>query len=138
MLLTIGFAQTAKTGALHQFGVFLRTYPDVLAATVGSALMVAAGIVSVRSSAAACAGKPGGSFICTCTLALALSFAHVLALGPTFVGHPLNRVVWSVVWAMTAGLVIVYRFGLPMWRSLRHRLRVAEVRGELPVSSPRL
>ncbi len=61
-------------------------------------------------------------------LALALSFAHVLALGPSFVGHPLTQIVWSVAWAATAGLVLCYRFGLPVVRSLRHRLVVAEVR----------
>ena len=47
-------------------------------------------------------------------LALAISFAHVLVLGPAFVGHPLTRLVWSAVWAATAGLVLCYRFGLPV------------------------
>ena len=65
-------------------------------------------------------------------LALALSFAHVIVLGPSFVGHPLTRVVWSLAWAGTAGLVLAYRFGLPVVRSLRHRLVVAEVRPEGP------
>jgi len=46
-------------------------------------------------------------------LALALAFTHEIALGPSFVGHPLTRFVWSVLWASTAGLVLVYRFGLP-------------------------
>jgi ferredoxin-NADP reductase len=65
-------------------------------------------------------------------LALAISFAHVLALGPSFVGHPITRIVWSVAWAATAGLVLCYRFGLPIVRSLRHRLVVADVRQEGP------
>ena len=65
-------------------------------------------------------------------LALAISFAHVIVLGPAFVGHPLTQVVWSVAWAATAGLVLCYRFGLPVVRSLRHRLTVAEVRLEGP------
>jgi ferredoxin-NADP reductase len=65
-------------------------------------------------------------------LALAISFAHVIVLGPAFVGHPLTQVVWSVAWAATAGLVLCYRFGLPLVRSLRHRLTVTEVRAEGP------
>ena len=65
-------------------------------------------------------------------LALAISFAHVIVLGPSFVGHPLTRVVWSVAWAATAGLVLAYRVGLPVLRSFRYRLRVAEVRPEGP------
>jgi predicted ferric reductase len=65
-------------------------------------------------------------------LALAISFAHVIVLGPAFVGHPLTQAVWSVAWAATAGLVLCYRFGLPVVRSLRHRLTVTEVRREGP------
>ena len=59
-------------------------------------------------------------------LALALSFSHVIALGPSFVEHPVTQLVWSVVWAATAGVVIAFRFGLPAFRTLRHRLRVVE------------
>jgi ferredoxin-NADP reductase len=65
-------------------------------------------------------------------LALAMSFAHVLALGPAFVGHPLTQAVWAAVWIATAGLVLCYRFALPIVRTVRHQLRVAEVRREGP------
>src|ERR1019366_3946394 len=65
-------------------------------------------------------------------LALALAFPHEIVLGPSFVGHPLTQVVWSVIWAATAGVVLCYRFGLPFVRSLRHRLVVTEVRREGP------
>ena len=36
-------------------------------------------------------------------LALAISFAHVIVLGPAFVGHPLTQIVWSVAWAAHRG-----------------------------------
>jgi ferredoxin-NADP reductase len=65
-------------------------------------------------------------------LALAFSFVHVILLGQSFVGHPLTQAVWSVMWAGTAGLVLVYRVGLPIVRSVRHGLRVVEVRPEGP------
>jgi ferredoxin-NADP reductase len=65
-------------------------------------------------------------------LALALGFAHVIVLGPSFVRHPLARFLWIVCWLATAGMVIAYRFGLPLVRTLRHRLEVVEVRPEGP------
>ena len=65
-------------------------------------------------------------------LALALAVPHELVLGPSFVGHPLTRVVWAVVWAATAGVVLGYRIGLPILRTTRHQLRVVEVRPEGP------
>ena len=47
-------------------------------------------------------------------------------------GHPITQAVWGAVWAATAGSVIVFRVGLPVVRSLRHRLRVETVRPEAP------
>jgi ferredoxin-NADP reductase len=65
-------------------------------------------------------------------LGLALSFAHEIVLGQAFVGHPLTQALWSLAWAGTAGVVLAYRVGLPVLRTLRHRLTVTEVRQEAP------
>jgi ferredoxin-NADP reductase len=94
--------------------------------------MVAIGIISLRAIRRRLRRETWWLIHLWMYLALALSFAHVLALGPSFVGHPLTQIVWSVAWAATAGLVLCYRFGLPVVRSLRHRLVVAEVRPEAP------
>ena len=37
-----------------------------------------------------------------------------------------------MIWASTAGVVLVYRVGLPLWRTAYHRLRVVEVRAGRP------
>src|SRR5258708_12394488 len=65
-------------------------------------------------------------------LGLALAFAHQIVTGVPFVGHPLTRTIWIVVWASTAGTVIVFRVAQPIARSLRHRLRVVTVSEEAP------
>src|SRR5260370_689252 len=90
------------------------------------------GIVSIRAIRRRLRREPWWLIHPYTYLALAISFAHVLALGPSFVGHPLTQIVWSVAWAATAGVVLCYRFGLPVARSLRHRLVVTEVRPEGP------
>ena len=128
--ITVGYAQAAKTGSLHEVGTLLRSYPDVLAATVGLGLMVMAGVASIRALRRRLRRETWWAIHLYMYLALALSFAHVIVLGPSFVGHPLTRVLWSVAWAATAGLVLVYRVGLPVARSLRHRIEVVEVRRE--------
>lgn len=132
VVVTVGFAQSAKTGPLHEVGVLIHSYPDMLAATVGLALMVMAGVASIRALRSRMSRETWWVIHLYLYLALALSFAHVLALGPSFVGHPLTRAVWSVVWAATAGVVLVYRVGLPLVRSARHRLRVETVYEEAP------
>jgi predicted ferric reductase len=132
VVITIGFSQAARSGFFHELGVFLRSYPDMLAATVGLALMVAAGVASIGALRRRMRRETWWVLHLYMYLALALSFAHVLALGPSFVGHPLTQALWALVWAATAGLVLTYRFALPIWRSARHRLRVVEVHKEAP------
>ncbi len=132
VVITIGFAQAAKTGPLHELGVFLSSYPDMLSATVGLALMVMAGIASIKAVRSRLRRETWWVVHLYMYLALALSFAHVLALGPSFVGHPLAQAVWATVWAATAGAVIVYRWCLPLARSLRYGLRVEAVHPEAP------
>lgn len=132
VLLTVGFAQAAKTGAWKELGVLIVTYPGMLAAAVALGLMLMAGIASIRWLRQRMRRETWWVMHLYLYLALALSFPHVLALGPSFVGHPAVQAVWLVVWLATAGTVIVYRFGLPVVRTLRHDLRVVEVRPEAP------
>ncbi|HET7246830.1 MAG TPA: ferredoxin reductase family protein [Streptosporangiaceae bacterium] len=132
LFITVGYAQAARAGLWHEAGVMLTSYPDVLIATVGLGIMAAIGVISIRAVRRRLRRETWWLVHLYMYLALALSFAHVLALGPSFVGHPLTRIVWSVAWAATAGLVLCYRFGLPVARSLRHRLVVHEVRPEGP------
>jgi predicted ferric reductase len=132
VFITVGYAQAARTGLAHQASALLGHYPDVLIATAGLGLTCAAGVISIRAVQRRLRRETWWLVHLYMYLALALSFAHVIVLGPDFVGHPLTRVVWSVAWLATAGLVLGYRFGLPVIRSLRHRLAVVEVRSEGP------
>ena len=132
VFVTVGYAQAARNGLGRQVGVLLGRYLDVLIATIGLGLMCVAGVISIRAIRRRLRRETWWLVHLYMDLALALSFAHVLVLGPDFVGHWLTQVVWSVAWAATAGLVLGYRFGLPVLRSLRHRLQVVEVRDEGP------
>lgn len=130
--LTVGYAQAARTGIWHEIGTLISSYPDILAATVGLGLMILAGVVSIRALRTRIRRETWWNIHLYMYMALALSFAHVLALGPSFVGHPLTRTLWSLAWAATVGVVLAFRIGLPVVRSMRHRLRVVEVRNEAP------
>jgi len=132
VFITIGYTEAAKTGLWHELGTLLNKYPDMLAATAGLALMAMAGITSIRAIRSRLRRETWWVIHLYLYLAIALSFAHVLALGPSFVGHPLARALWVLAWLATAGLVLGFRFGLPLVRSLRHQLVVKEVRVEAP------
>ncbi len=132
VFLTAGYAQAARTGPGHEAGTLLTRYPDVLIATVALAIMCLIGIISVRAIRRRLPRETWWLIHLWMYLALALAFPHEIVLGPSFVGHPLTQAVWSVIWAATAGVVLCYRLGLPVLRTLRHRLVVTEVRTEGP------
>jgi predicted ferric reductase len=130
VLITIGYAHAAKDGPLHQFGQLLWTYPGVLAATVGGALLIAAGVSSYRLARRRMAYETWWSVHLYTYLALFLSFSHQVDTGESFVGHPVARTWWTALWAGTLALVVTARIGLPLWRSLRHQLVVESVTPE--------
>lgn len=132
ILLTMAYAQAAHTGTLREIGTLVSSFPDMAIATIGFGLLVAVAIASIRAIRQRMKRETWWALHLFMYLALALSFAHVIVLGPSFVGHPLTQFVWSVCWAATAGLVLAYRFGMPLYRTLRHRLVIDEVRPEAP------
>ena len=104
----------------------------MLAAMAGFGLLVLAGFTSYRIVRRRLRYETWWVVHLYLYLALALAFAHQIVTGVSFIGHPLVRALWIVVWAATAGLVLVFRVVQPVWRSLRHQLRVVEVRAEAP------
>jgi predicted ferric reductase len=132
VLITLGYAQLAKVGALRQLWVFLSSYPDILAAAVGFCLLVMVGITSIKIARRHLKYETWWIVHLYTYLALALAFAHQITTGGSFIGHPLTRAVWIAIWISTAGVVILFRVTQPIVRSLRHQLRVATVNEETP------
>ena len=131
-LITIGYAQSARTGVLHQLGQLLTSYPGILTATAGFLLLVTAAVTSARVARRHMRYETWWAIHLYTYLGLALSFSHQLAAGVMFIGHPLARVFWTALFIGTAGVVFAYRIVLPLWRSTFHQLRVAGVRPETP------
>jgi predicted ferric reductase len=132
VLITVGYAQQDRSGVLHQAWVLVDSYPDVLAASVALCLFVIAASLSIRAARRRMRYETWWVIHLYTYLALALAFSHQIANGGSFVGHPLARLYWAVLWASTAGVVLVFRVLLPLWRSFRHRLEVVSLRQEAP------
>lgn len=131
-LITIGYAQAAHSGTLAEIKVLITSYRDILAAVAGFALLMLASVTSYRYVRRRMRYETWWVVHLYLYLGLALAFTHQIVTGITFIGHPLVRALWIVVWAATAGMVIVFRVALPIWRSLWHGLTVVEVRDEAP------
>lgn len=132
-LLTIwGYALTAHAGLVAETSSVVLSYPDMLAATVGLALMVAIGVVSARAVRRRVSYQTWYFIHLYSYIALALSFAHQFATGVDFATRPLNRAAWIALYAGVAALLLTFRVGKPIRDALRHRLRVSRVVAEGP------
>jgi predicted ferric reductase len=132
VLITLGYAAAAKSGVWHELWVLLTSYRDMLAAAAGFGLLVLAGVTSYSYVRRRMRYETWWVVHLYLYLALALAFAHQIFTGIIFITHPLVRALWIVLWVATAGMVLVFRVAQPVWRSLRHQLRVVEVRDEAP------
>jgi ferredoxin-NADP reductase len=132
VLITVGYARAAHDGLLHQLGQLIWTYPGILASTAAFVLLIAAGVTSYNKARRRMAYETWWSVHLYTYLALFLAFSHQVRTGASFVGHPTARAYWTTLWAGGLVLVVACRVALPLWRSLRHRVTVADVRAEGP------
>lgn len=132
VLITLGYAEAASTGVMREIWVLLTSYRDMLAAFVAFGLLLMASISSYRAARRRMRYETWWVIHLYLYLAVALAFAHQIYTGVPFIGHPLVKAWWIVLWLATAGMVIAYRVIQPIYRSMRHRLRIVAVREEVP------
>ena len=108
------------------------TYPDVLMATVGLALLVAVGVASARAARQRLSYQTWYFIHLYTYLAIALSFAHQLATGNDFATHTANRAFWVLLSVAAVAIVIGWRVVVPVRDATRRQLRVANVVREGP------
>ena len=132
VFLTLSYAQAAQRGVWSEVGVIVNTFPNMVTATVALGIMVMIGVISIRQIRLRIPRENWWLIHLLMYVALVISFAHEVALGPSFVRHPLAQFAWTAAWLLVAGIVLVYRVGFPFYRSLRHQLRVEEVKREGP------
>lgn len=102
------------------------TWPGLIAATLGTVLLVLVAIASARSARQRMRWETWHALHLTMYVAVALSFSHQLA-GPDLAGQTWLQVGWSLLYTGTFALVLRYRVLAPLQSAMRHRLRVVAV-----------
>ncbi len=128
----VGYAMQVSAGPLHELVLMVMTFPGMLMAAAGLGLLVMAGVTSYRYVRRKMKYETWWAVHLYTYLAVALSVPHQILTGAPFIGHPLAAAWWLTLWFATAGAVLVYRWGLPLTRSLRHGVRVTAVEEEAP------
>lgn len=132
VLITVGYAGLAQTGILAQLWELLLTYPGMLGAGVATVLLFMAGVTSYRRARRRFKYETWWSIHLYTYLALLFAYPHQVDNGASFVAQPLASLWWTTIWVCLLVAVIVWRLALPVLRSLRHGIRVAEVVRENP------
>jgi predicted ferric reductase len=132
VFITLGYAASSRSSALGQTGDFIRHYPDVLMAFVALALFLAVAATSARAARRKLRRETWHLVHMYAYLAVALGFAHQLAVGSDFTSDVAARAYWIALYLAVAAAILSWRVLRPVWRNLVHRMRVAEVVREAP------
>lgn len=103
------------------------TYEWLLPAFIGFILLITAGISSYKRVRRKMKYETWWVIHIYTYLAVALSFMHQLLNGTMFINHPLNQAYWISLYIFVFVNIVIWRIWLPLFRSLRHQLKVAKV-----------
>jgi predicted ferric reductase len=132
VLLILGYGLQSGTDPVSETVTVELSYPDVLMATAALGLLIMVGVMSARAVRRSIAYESWHFAHLYVYLAMALAFAHEFAVGADFSGSLRNRVLWSAAHIAVFATLVVFRFLVPVSRSLRHTMRVAEIVAEGP------
>jgi predicted ferric reductase len=129
---TVGFSLSEGRSVLGEFWTLVTTWDFVLMSVVALVLFVAVAITSVRLARRKLSYETWYGVHLYAYLAIALAFAHQLAVGTDLVDDPMARLYWIGLYVITFGLLLPNRVGTPIVVNLRHRFRVSNVVEEAP------
>jgi predicted ferric reductase len=131
-LITVGYAQQDRAGLLGEAWTLVTTYPGMLLATAGTALLIAVVGLSIRAARRRLRYESWHLLHLYAYLGVGLALPHEIWTGADFTASALARAYWWSVYAAALGAVLGFRIGLPLWRSWYHRLVVRAVVPEGP------
>jgi predicted ferric reductase len=132
LLVILGYAGLDQMRIGSETWTMITTYPWMLPATLGFALLLIAGISSYRIYRNSISYETWWIIHLYTYLGVALSFMHQILTGAMFISHPLARYYWIALYSMVVVAILYWRILIPLIRSIRHQLRVEKVVSEGP------
>nr|WP_284291606.1 ferric reductase-like transmembrane domain-containing protein [Angustibacter aerolatus] len=131
-LIVVGYALTDRRDVLREAWHLVLTYPGMLLATAGFACLVMVVVTSVRAARRRLRYESWHLLHLYAYLGTGIALPHQIWTGADFVATPWARAYWWSVYAISLGSVLVWRVGVPVLRTVRHRLVVTRVDVEAP------
>ena len=132
VLITIGYAGSDQISVPSEFSRLLSSYPGMVTATIGTALMVAVVVVSLVIVRRRLPYEAWYAVHLTVYAGIALAYLHQIPTGNEFTANTAQADYWIGLYVATLVLLVGFRVVRPVRQALRHRLRVAAVTEEAP------
>ncbi len=125
--ITWGYAGGSLSAGPRTLWDLVVNYPGMLLATAATVCLVMVVVTSVRAARRRLRYESWHLLHLYAYLGVGLAIPHQLWTGADFTSSTGRQVFWWSAWAAAAASVLVWRVGLPVWRNLRHDLRVSAV-----------
>ena len=126
-LITWGYAAGDLAEVPGMFWNLTTTYPGMLLALAGTLCLVMVVVTSIRAARTRLRYESWHLLHLYAYLGVGLALPHQLWTGQEFLTSPAATVYWWTLWGAAAAAVLVWRVGLPVYRTVRHDLRVTSV-----------
>ncbi|MFJ8464439.1 ferredoxin reductase family protein [Streptomyces swartbergensis] len=127
VFIVFGYAQSSSLDPVNQLVDLAETVEGVLRAIVALSIIIVVGVVSARYARRRLAYETWHFIHLYTYVAVVLAFTHQVAAGTSFTSSSVARTYWYAVWGVALVSVFLGRLVLPLWRNLRHQLRVTAV-----------
>ncbi|QWT24375.1 ferric reductase-like transmembrane domain-containing protein [Subtercola sp. PAMC28395] len=127
VLLTISYAMLDQIDVVGETVSLLSSSTEMLLAYLGLGLLVLVVVTSIVAVRRRFAYEAWHLIHLLSYAAVLVALPHQLSTGGVLAEGTLQRVYWIALYVAAFGLVVVYRFALPIIRSARHGLRVTSV-----------
>ncbi|GAC1521880.1 MAG: ferric reductase-like transmembrane domain-containing protein [Chloroflexota bacterium] len=130
--ITLGYALIDRISIPSEVSTLLRTYPDMIQASIGTALIVLVVVTSLVIVRRHMRYEAWYFVHLISYLAVFLAWLHQVPTGNEFVLNAAAAMYWTALYVITLALVIVFRLAVPVVLAFWYQLRVAEVMTEGP------
>jgi ferredoxin-NADP reductase len=127
VLISWGYAAGTLTRVPGTLWQLTTDYPGMLLAVAGTGCLVLVVAVSIRASRRRLRYESWHLLHLYAYLGVGLVLPHQLWTGQEFLASAAATAYWWSLWGAAAAAVLVWRLGVPLWRSARHRIRVTSV-----------
>ena len=132
VLITFGYAASGQSGVISEAWDLVVNYPGMLLAVAATVALIGVVVTSFRAVRPKLRYESWHLLHLYAYLGVGLAIPHELWTGTDFVSSAGATAYWWSAYAVAAGCIVVFRLGLPVYRSLRHQLRVHSVVREAP------